>query len=220
MNVLRGWLFDNLGLKLTALLLAVLVYLNVYTDRTGTMLLSFPLEFSGLADSLSLSGPAPAVVQAELRGTVKQLIGLRVREPRLKIPMDGVAPGHFTRALVSTDLPLPAGGVITVENVVGPRVIEVDVDRRETREFPVAARVEGSPAAGWSWDGTALLLPDRVRVSGPASALEALDSLQLTTLRIDGRHDTLRTVATLARLPDWCSADPSTVRLRIGFRRR
>ena len=38
MNVLRGWLFDNLGLKFTALLLAVVVYLNVYTDREQTML--------------------------------------------------------------------------------------------------------------------------------------------------------------------------------------
>ena len=38
MSVLRGWLFDNLGLKFTALLLALLVYLNVYTDRPTTML--------------------------------------------------------------------------------------------------------------------------------------------------------------------------------------
>ena len=82
MNLLRGWLFDNLGLKLTALLLAMLVYLNVYTDRPATMLLSFTLEYTGLPDSLTLSGPSPSVVQAELRGTGKRLIGLRVKEPR------------------------------------------------------------------------------------------------------------------------------------------
>ena len=35
MNLIRGLLFDNLGLKLVALLLAVVVYLNVYTDRPG-----------------------------------------------------------------------------------------------------------------------------------------------------------------------------------------
>ena len=60
MNILRGWLFDNLGLKLTAVLLAVGVYLNVYTDRPATMLLSFPVEFTDLPDSLALHGPAPA----------------------------------------------------------------------------------------------------------------------------------------------------------------
>ena len=36
MSLLRGLLFDNLGLKLVALLLAVLTYLNVYTDRPAT----------------------------------------------------------------------------------------------------------------------------------------------------------------------------------------
>ena len=37
MSLLRGLLFDNLGLKLTALLLALLVYLHVYTERPAHM---------------------------------------------------------------------------------------------------------------------------------------------------------------------------------------
>ena len=37
MGLLRGLLFDNLGLKLVALLLAVIVYLHVYTERPATM---------------------------------------------------------------------------------------------------------------------------------------------------------------------------------------
>ena len=64
MSLLRGLLLDNLGLKLVALLMAVLVYLNVYTDRPATMMVSFPLQLADLPDSLSLSGPVPAAVQA------------------------------------------------------------------------------------------------------------------------------------------------------------
>jgi hypothetical protein len=220
MNVLRGWLFDNLGLKLTALLLAVAVYLNVYTDRSGTMLLSFPLEFADLPDSLSLSGPAPAVVQAELRGTFKQLISLRVKEPRLRIPMGGAAPGHFTRSLVPSDLPLPAGSSIAVENLVGPRVIEVDVDRRARRDVPVAFRVEGTPAAGYEWRGVAILNPAVVHVTGPHGELEDLDSLRLAPVRIDGRRDTVRVDAAIPTLPDWCVAEPAVVRVRLALQRR
>ena len=33
MNLLRGLLFDNLGVKLIALVMAMLVYLNAYTER-------------------------------------------------------------------------------------------------------------------------------------------------------------------------------------------
>ena len=49
MSLLRGLLFDNLGLKFVALLLAVLVYLNVYTDRPATMIVSFPIRVTDLA---------------------------------------------------------------------------------------------------------------------------------------------------------------------------
>jgi len=95
MSLVRGLLFDNLGLKLVALLLAVVVYLHVYTERPFTALISFTLQLDGIADTLSLSGPVPPAVQAELRGTGKQLIRLRLTEPRLKISLDGVGPGRF-----------------------------------------------------------------------------------------------------------------------------
>ena len=217
MNVLRGWLLDNLGLKLLALMLAVFVYVNVYTDRPATMLVSFPLDFADLPDSLSLTGPAPAVVQAELRGTGKQLILLRVREPRLRIPMTGVSPGHFSRALVASDLPLPAGGGITVENLIGPRVVEVDVDHRAHRDVPVAVRVEGTPAPGFAWDGAPQLQPAVVAVAGPRRAVLSLDSLRLSPVRIDGRRDTVRAEVGPAALPDWCSATPPTVHVKLAL---
>ncbi len=220
MNLLRGWLFDNLGLKLTALLLAVLVYLNVYTDRPATALVSFPIEFTDLPDSLALYGPAPAVVQAELRGTGKQLIVLRLKEPRLKLPMTGAVEGHFTRVIAPSDLPLPAGGGITVENLIGPRMIEVDIDRLAHRDLPVGLRVEGSPAAGYLWDGVALAQPPIVHVTGPRKALAQLDTLVLQPVRIDGRRDSVRADVQFQSLPDWCAADPPSVHVRLALARR
>ena len=220
MNLLRGWLFDNLGLKFTALLLAVIVYLNVYTDRPATMLVSFPLEFADLPDSLALSGPAPAVVQAELRGTGKQLIFLRVKEPRLKLPMNGAAVGHYSRSLVPSDLPLPAGSAIAVENLVGPRVIEVDVDRRVHRDLPLAARVEGAPASGYRWGGELVVSPGIVHVTGPRKAMLALDSLVLQPVRLDGHRDSVHADVGIQALPDWCTAEPSLAHVRLALTRR
>jgi hypothetical protein len=218
MNLLRGWLLDNLGLKLTALLLAVLVYLNVYTDRPATMIVSFPLEFADLPDSLALSGPAPSVVQAELRGTGKQLIFLRVKEPRLKLPMGNAVEGHFSRALAPSDLPLPPS--ITVENLIGPRMIEVDIDRRGHRLVPVGLRVEGAPAAGYHWDGRAALDPPTVLVSGPRKALARIDTLMAQPVRIDGHRDSVRADVAFQSLPDWCTADPTLVHVRLALARR
>src|SRR5262245_5894284 len=213
MNLLRSMLFDNLGLKLVALLLAVVVYLNVYTDRPATMTVSFPIQITDLADSLSLSGPAPAAVQAELRGTAKQLIRLRVTEPPVKVSLAGVGVGHFERALGAEDLPIPEGVQLQLDRLVSPRTLELEVDRRTTRDVPVAAHVEGSPAA--LWDGTFELRPARVMVSGPAAALATLDSVRLVPFSLAGRRDTVTVSLAPQGLPDWCSMDPDHVELSV-----
>lgn len=220
MNVLRGLLFDNLGLKFTALLLAVLVYLNVYTDRATTMLVSFPLEYTELPESLSVSGPLPAVVQAELRGTGKQLILLRVKEPRVQLSLSGARRGRFERALAASDLPLPEDGGISMENLVGPRVVTLQIDRRVHRDIPVSPRVSGQPAAGFVWSGVALPEPTHVRVTGPEQVLLDLDSLILAPVRLDGRRDTLSALVTPVNLPEWCTTDPPAVAVRVSVARR
>ena len=220
MHVLRGLLFDNLGLKFTALLLAVLVYLNVYTDRTTTMLVSFPLELTELPESLSVSGPVPAVVQAELRGTGKQLILLRVKEPRIKLSLAGARRGRYERALVASDLPLPEEGTIAMENMVGPRVIALEIDRRAHRDIPVRAHVTGQPAPGFAWTGVALPEPSRLRVTGPEQELLDLDTLDLAPVRIDGRRDTVSALVTPVNLPEWSTADPPAVAVRVSVGRK
>jgi len=213
MNLLRSMLFDNLGLKPVALLLAVMVYLNVYTDRPATMMLTFPIQILDLADSLSLSGPAPSAVQAELRGTAKQLIRLRITEPPVKVSLAGVGVGHFERALGVEDLPLPEGVQLQLDRMVSPRTLELEVDRRASRDVAVAASVEGDPSA--LWDGTIVLRPARVRVSGPHAAVAALDSVRLQPVSIGGRRDTVTVAVAPQSLPDWCSMDPDHVEVMI-----
>lgn len=219
MNVLRGLLLDNLGLKLVALLLGLLVYLNVYTDRQNTMLLTFPIEIQDLGDSLSLSGPVPAVVQAEVRGTGKQLLKLRLTEPPLKVSLLGVGPGRFERMLSVEDLPLPPGEGAQVERLAGPRLLEIQVERRIRRRIPVKARVEGTPAAGFAWTGAVVATPETLLVVGPRSAVAALDSVRLRPVSIAGRHDAVQAQVEPEALPEWCTVDPEMVRVRVPIRR-
>lgn len=219
MSVLRGLLFDNLGLKLTALLLALLVYLHVYTERPARMMLSFPVQITDVDTTLSLLGPAPVAVMAELRGTGKQLIRLRLGEPAIKISLAGVARGRFERALTADDLPLRITDGVQVERMVGPRTLELQLDRKIRRHVPVAARVQGVPAAGAAMDGEVSPHPGTVLVIGPEAAVAKLDSVRLAGVRIDARRDTLRAQAAPKDLPDWCTTDPPVVTVQVPIHR-
>ena len=215
MNVLRGWLLDNLGIKLVALLLALLVYVNVYTDRPATLIVSFPLQIAELADTLSLSGPVPSAVQAELRGTGKQLIRMRLTEPPVKISLAGVGPGRYERALTSADLPLSPEVEIQVERLVSPRMVEIQVDRRRSRRLPVAVRVEGLPAGGVVWTGDLAVEPSLVEVTGPEREVVAIDSVRLDAVRIVGKRDTVHARVGADALPDWCVMEPEQVTVTV-----
>ena len=215
MNVLRGWLLDNLGIKLVALLMALLVYLNVYTDRPHKLIVSFPLQIGDLADSLSLSGPVPSAVQAELRGTGKQLIRMRLTEPPVKLSLAGVGTGRYERALTSADLPLPGDVAIQVERLVSPRTVELQVDRKRSRRLPVAVRLEGLPAGGVVWTGSLDVEPSLVEVTGPEREIMAMDSVHLAPVRLAGKRDTLRLSISAERLPDWCVMEPEQVTVTV-----
>src|SRR5437867_1028825 len=187
MSVLRGLLLDNLGLKLVALLLAVVVYLHVFTERAATMVVPFPVQLVDLSDSLTLSGPPPAGVQAELKGTGKQFIRLWLTEPRFTVSLAGVRPGHFRRLVNRDDLPILPSDKIDVLRLVGPDTLELQLERKIARRVAVAPRVEGSPGAGASWQGEVMLDPPTVVVRGPRRAVTALDSVRLEAVRIGGR---------------------------------
>jgi len=214
MSLLRSILFENIGLKLIALLMALLVYLNAYTDRSGSQVLSFPVVIEGLPDSLALYGPRPEPVVAELRGTIKQLIRLRLNEPKLEVSVAGVGTGRFERAIAEPDLPIGSLTGISVERLIGPRMVQLQIDHRGQRHIPLAARVTGAPAAGME-AGEAILLPRTLLVSGPMKSLADLDSLVLAPVHIDGHRDTVRAQVSPQTLPPWCTAVPANVHVLV-----
>jgi YbbR-like protein len=208
-SLLRGILFENLGLKFVALLLASLVYFNAYFDRPVPMMVSFPISLQDVPDSVSVVGPGPPSVHAEIRGKGKQVLRLRYFPPSIPISLAGAGPGHFERSLSAADLPLPAG--LEVQRLAGPRMLALDLDRKVRRRLPVASRIEGTQGAPWR----VLLEPATVVVSGPARIVGRLDSVSLTPVRVDGRRDTVRVDAWTSGLPAGCTAEPPAVRVTV-----
>jgi len=212
MSLLRGLLFENLGLKFVALLLSALIYFNARTDRPVTMMVSFPVALQELPDSISLASPPPPAVHAEIRGTGKQVISLRLRRPAINISLAGVGAGHFERSLSPMDLPLPPG--IEVQRLAGPRMVVLELDRKVRRRLPVSSRIEWTQGAARPV-GRILLEPSAVMVSGPARIVGRIDSVALAPVRVDGKRDTVRVDVWPAGLPPGCVTEPPAVRVTV-----
>jgi hypothetical protein len=210
-----GWLVDNLGLKLFALLLAVLLYLHVLTERSVEEVVAFPLTVSGLADSLSLASAPPAHVAARLSGTGKQILRLRYLKPPLDISLAGVGAGTYQRTFGPIDVPLTGAAGVTVLEILEPARVSFEVAARGERRIPVHVRTTGSPARGFVVSGAPRVRPATVRVSGPAPWLAAQESLFVGPLGIAGRRETLESMQALQPLPPFARATPGSVLVAI-----
>lgn len=212
---IRGFLFDNLGLKLVALLLALIVYLNVYTEREAHLSLAFPLQLTGLADSLAVSGDIPDVVFADLAGSGKHLLRMRFMGPRVELSLKDAVPGRIARKLGPEDLPLPQQAGIRVERFGGPTQVEFQVEPRVERRLPVAVTVRGRPGRGQVWNGAYVSQPESVTVSGPRSGVLRMQAVDFGAVKVQGRRDTVTAEQEVVSLPRSYRVSPEHVRVRV-----
>jgi len=210
-----GWLLDNLGLKVFALVLALLLYAHVYTDRTIEETVYFPLQLEHLADSLAIASTPPAAVGVKLRGTGKQLLRLRYLKPPLKLSLAAVAPGTFQRTLGAADMPLSGTTDVTVVGMVDPAEIRFDVTLRGVRQVPVLVPLLGNPARGSLVSGPTLVRPAMVRLTGPEAWVARQETLRTEPLSIAGRRDTVEVVQALVAPPGWAHVAPANVRVSV-----
>jgi len=184
----RGLFFDNVGLKLASFVLALLLYAHVVTEQPKQEVLRVTVACSGLADTLAILGKPPTDIDVTFRGKWKDLIRLRLSNSLLPIDLASVGPGPFRHEITAEEiseraLPPELAKVLEITEVAEPRALILDVEPRAERRIVVVARVVGEPASGWRLDGAPSVEPESVLVSGPRSAVLAVDTLR--TLPVD-----------------------------------
>jgi YbbR domain-containing protein len=207
---------QNLGIKVVAVLLAVALYLHVVTERPVEAVLYFPVEVSGLADTLALTQGLPESVGARLRGTGKQFIWLRIEEPPLRVDLTGVGPGHFQKALTPGDFAPAIEGGLEVLTPVDPIQFSVQIEPRATRPVPVSVRVLGEPASGFLLSGPVRAEPESVSCTGPATWVASQERIETETVEIAGLRAGLERRVALLAPPPWAAVAPGSVLVHVA----
>ena len=102
-----------------------------------------------------------------------------------------------------------------VGQVVGPRMVVLELDRRLSRRVPVSSRIEWTQPSAARPIARIVLEPANVTVTGPARVVTRLDTVALAPVRLDGRRDSLRVDVWPGGLPEGCIMEPPAVRLLV-----
>jgi YbbR domain-containing protein len=154
----------NLGWKLGALLLAVLLWLAFSSAPAVVTTHTAPIVYRNLATGWMVSGNAPETVHLELRGPAGRLTVSSLAETVVLFDLANIGGTEDRTFTISeSNLSLPPG--VTFLRAV-PSQLRLHLARLAEKEVPVEVRFSGSLPDGYRLAGQSVF-PERLNIAGP-----------------------------------------------------
>lgn len=185
-----GAVTENWKLKLAALTLALLLWVVVSADQVTTQWLPVPVEIvSRDPDWVVVGGPIPNEVQVRFVGPGRELLELALERPVLVLPVVNVEEEDQLFVLDPRMVRVPDGLAVNAVDV-RPSSVRVLLQRLVSREVPVRVRLSAQARERYVLTDTPTVIPSRVRVTGPANRVEAIDSVVTEPVELTGVDST------------------------------
>jgi YbbR domain-containing protein len=131
---LRQHVFNNIGLKLLSLLIAVVLWLAVVHEPRAEVVLTVPIEFQNAPQELDFTSEHVPQAAIRVQGPERIVRDLDQADVHATIDLAHAAPGEHTYDLTSKQIHVPHG--VDVLQLM-PAQLRITFDRRITREIPV-----------------------------------------------------------------------------------
>ncbi len=207
---MKAWFTQNIGLKLTALLLTLILYLFVLGDRREDVRAVFvPVTVAVTSEQVLLSDPVKEL-KFTLRGKPSSLDRLeRLGFETIIVDTKTAQQGRVEFEPAMLDLP-PGVSVVSIK----PPAMDIQLDVKGTRSVRVFPRIQGAPRDGYRVVSQRTV-PTQVEAVGPNSRLDDISALT-EFVNIAGRTETLRTVLSIRDLTSTgIELRPDTVELIV-----
>jgi len=157
--------FRNLGLKLLALALAILLWLTVAGEHVVERSLRVPLEFRNVPQALEIVGNTPDTVDVRLRGSSALLSRVQPGEVVAVLDLAGARSGSRLFHIRADEVRAPFG--VEIAQVI-PSTLALELEKSARRTVPVLPATDGDPAPGYVV-GRITSEPAAVEIVGPES---------------------------------------------------
>ena len=185
---LRNLFLDNLLLKGVAILLAVLVWHQVSRQQTVWQAIPIPLGFT-LPDALVISNDLPNEIQVVARS--QRPGGVDPTQLSAVIDLPNASPGTQVIQLTEKSINRPAH--IEIDSIAPP-MVRLEIEQVASMFVRVEPQIKGEPAPGFEVTSVRVL-PNEIRVSGPASRVAAATTIKTIPIDIEGRQEPLTKTA-------------------------
>ncbi|UCE24973.1 MAG: YbbR-like domain-containing protein [Candidatus Zixiibacteriota bacterium] len=212
-------ILDHFWLKVTALILGLLLWFHVATEKTYNYELPLPLEEVSLEQGLALSQAPPDSIMAVVSATGKQLLRQKWRERGLRVVATQFSSGrHELQLTTSNTFLISPSADVSLDEIVSPSSVTLQVDRRSEVMVRVEPDIITEPADGFAVSEITAGTPPEVKLIGPQSAIRRITEVHTVTKELAELRNTLTLTLPLAAPDSYgvtLEPDSVTVTVRV-----
>jgi YbbR domain-containing protein len=184
---MRKLLFENFGLKITAILLSVLLWLFASSRGLSEIALDVPLELKDIPPGIELINHSIKVVGVNIKGQEGIIRTIRPSDLRAFVDLSKARKGESIYSINKNNIKLPPG--VTVTNIT-PSSVRVSLEESVTKTVQVRPVIIGTPGSGF-YVKSLSIFPENVVIEGARSKVATVDTMKTEPLDITGIKETV-----------------------------
>jgi YbbR domain-containing protein len=182
----RKFFLDNLGLKITAVLLSILLWLFATARGQSEISLDVPLELKNIPSGLEVLSQSVKSVSLNVRGQERLIRSIRPSDIRVSINLSKAKKGEGIYTISKNNIKLHH--TITVTNIT-PTHVKVLLEETATRTVEIKPVVVGTPEKGF-YVKSIEVVPRTVVIEGKRAEVYRLDTIKTEPMDITGLKET------------------------------
>ena len=177
----------NLGLKITAVLLSILLWVFATSRGLSEIVLDVPLEFKNIPPRLELMYYDVKAVSLNIKGQERLIRTISPTDIHVWIELTKAKKGEGIYAINKNNISLPL--TVTVKNIT-PSSVKVSLEESVSKTVKVRPIVVGIPEKGY-YIKSISVVPQTVDLEGASSKIKKVDKVKTEPLDVTGRSETL-----------------------------
>lgn len=211
-------LLENWALKLTAIFLALIVWLVVRGEPGAERVITIPLEIS-IPRNMEVVNNRPNAVDVTLRGFSASM--WLIQPMSCNVDLRTAGEGEHIVPLTPENISLPRTAGLEIVGI-RPARVAINLERTISKQVPTSVATSGDPASGYDVYSKSAN-PPAVLVSGPRSHVVDIKEVSTESVPLSDQTGPIRTYVNL-NVPDamvhTTPFGPVQVNIDIGVHRR
>lgn len=179
---MKKLLLENLALKVSAVLIAVLLWLFVTWKGQSEMTIDVPLEFKDVPAGIGIVSVSARSANVTVKGQDRIMKSLRPSDIRVLVDMGKAKKGEGIFHINKDDVKLPYAMTVTS---IDPSTIRVKLDETVTKVVPVKPSITGVPEAGFHIK-VIDVEPKNIAIQGLRSEVRKINEIGTDAMDISG----------------------------------